>query len=74
MPEIKQFRTIMTGVTAQATGHEKIMVFFSDNCLLHPSLKLFFTHIYQAPTTFPSHLPSIHIFIKFQRKAEKEGK
>lgn len=52
MPEIKQFRTAMTGVTAQATGHEKIMVYFSDNQLLHPSLKLFFTHIHQPPTTF----------------------
>ena len=50
MPEIKQFRTVMTGVTAQATGHEEITFFFSDNS--------FAAHLTEV--IFHSYLPSIH--------------
>lgn len=45
MPEIKQFRTVMTGVTAQATGHEEIMFFFSDNSFAAHLIELIF-HLY----------------------------
>lgn len=54
----------MTGVTAQATGQEEIMFFFSDNS--------FAAHLLEV--IFHSYLPSIHIFTKRERKAEKEGK
>lgn len=47
MPETKQF---MTGVTAQATGREEIMFFFSDNS--------FAAHLIEV--IFHLRLPSIH--------------
>jgi len=64
MSEIKQFRTVMTGVTAQATGHEQIMFLFSDNSFPARLIEVL----------FHSYLPSIHIFTKCERKAETEGK
>lgn len=50
MPEIKQFRAIMTEVTAQATGHKEIMFFFSDNSFAARLIEVI----------FHSYLPSIH--------------
>lgn len=44
----------MTGVTAQATGHEEIMFFLTDNSFAAHLFEVFFTHICQASTYLPS--------------------